>query len=112
MRLDRTRPYSLIGGLPGCAFEQDGNFFNPGGARVTLHKRELTGRDEDGREWKREETYVLVDETPEPEPEKAADAPKGFEDMHYKTLKVMCERFGFEPATKAEAVAFLERSAA
>lgn len=90
MRLDLTRPYAEVIGLPGVCYEQDGHCFNRVGNEV----------DQCGRP-------VLAPEPSHAEAVLAEVGERPYEAMHWKQLKVLVETFGGVWTDKEGAIRFL-----
>jgi hypothetical protein len=106
--LDRTRPYDIVGGLPGAAFSQDGRLFNPGGAEVVAR---VVHDDDAG-----EDLTIATLAPPGPKtlgrPAEVPDAPRpadgpDFAGMDHRKLKHMVVAYGGEYRSREQAIAFL-----
>lgn len=114
MRLDESRPYDQVAGVPGVAFSQAGCYFDNRGDPVELRTRERSEFDEDGLEHRWTEHYVVrMPIEPSPAPSKPVpQTGTNFSAMDWKELKVMVEAYGHPWRGKNDAVAFLVGSLA
>lgn len=104
--LDRTRPFGIVYGLGGVAYEQDGRYFNDSGKSVKISdtsepvEEPAIEETDDGSNVKPAE----VVESPPP----AAEGPTDFDNMHHMKLKAALRVFEEPYTTRESAIEFLK----
>lgn len=108
-KLDEERPYGVIYGMVGVAFEQDHIQFSAHGIEVPP-EGEKEAQGSAGDEPAESPAPIAEPEEKEsdvPEAEEKKEPAESLETMHYTHLKTMVESFGGKWTNKADAIAFL-----
>lgn len=100
MKLDYSRPYAEVYGLPGVAFEQGGQYFNA----IGIHAQPVIEAEEIPPPVDNEPLpyCTLIEQASEPV------APSTLDTMHWRHLKALVESYGGAYTNKEEALSFLK----
>lgn len=102
-KLDRSRPYGEIMGVPGVAYEQDGLSFRGNGELSELHLKSVDDSDPYPAQVESDEGVGSTIESGKT-PEKPMI---GFHNMHWRHLKALVESYGGTWTDKDDALSFL-----
>lgn len=107
LQFDPKKPFSEVWGLPGVAYNQDGNSFNARGELIT--------------DYSALKPILEVDKSPTPndgsvpkcymadeKPSAAEEMTKDYEKMHWSKLRAMLSIYGEEYQSREHAVSYLK----
>ena len=100
MKLDFSRPYGEVFGLPGAKWEQDGHLFNADGS-PSLHTTPIADEVEE-IEDEDLDSKVRTETGDDILPVKGAE---GLETMHWKRLKILAESLGVDWSNREAVIA-------
>jgi hypothetical protein len=110
-RLDRSRPYATVYGMPGITWQQDGQYFHHNGTLAGIDRPEVAAPPVAVQNATKLEEILRLDTKPEPVMTMAGEAAKvAPDDMRLKEnriLKVQMEQYGEEWVSVEHAKLFL-----